>query len=263
MKSVLDFARARAEGRKIVMLTAYDFWSARLLNTSEVDCLLVGDSSAMVMHGYTDTVQATTEMLAVHTRAVRLGAPDRFLIADMPFLTFRGSLDRALDCVRQLMAAGAQAVKLEGATGHLELVRQLVDSGVPVMGHLGLTPQSVHGLGGYKVQGRTQAAADKLLQDARDLQTAGCFSLVLECIPAELAARVTRALEIPTIGIGAGPDTDGQVLVLQDMLGAQTQFQPKFVRKYADLAGVLQGAVAQFAQDVRGGAFPGPEEIYS
>jgi len=256
MKSVLEFTK----NRKIVMLTAYDYWSARLLNSSEVDCLLVGDSSAMVMHGYSDTVQATTEMLAVHTRAVRLGAPDKFLIADMPFLTFGGSLDRALDCVRQLMAAGAQAVKLEGAC---DLVRPLVGAGIPVMGHLGLTPQSVHALGGYKVQGRSEEAAERLVQDALELQAAGCFALVLECIPSELGARVTRELSIPTIGIGAGPDTDGQVLVLQDMLGAQTTFQPKFVRRYADVASVVQGAVASFARDVREGAFPSAAESYS
>lgn len=263
MKTVLDFARAREQARKIVMLTAYDYWSARLLNDSEADCLLVGDSSAMVMHGYNDTVAATTELLTIHTRAVRLGAPNLFLIADMPFLTFRGSLDRALDCVHQLMAAGAQAVKLEGATGHLELVRQLVDSGVPVMGHLGLTPQSVHAFGGFRVQGRTEAAAEKLLQDALDLQAAGCFALVLECIPSPLGAQVTQQLHIPTIGIGAGPDTDGQVLVLHDMLGAQPQFSPKFVRRYADLAGVIQGAVADFARDVRDGSFPSAQESYS
>lgn len=255
MKSVLEFTK----GRKIVMLTAYDYWSARLLNSSEVDCLLVGDSSAMVMHGYPDTVQATTDMLAVHTRAVRLGAPDKFLIADMPFLTFGGSLDRALDCVRQLMAAGAQAVKLEGAC---ELVRPLVATGIPVMGHLGLTPQSVHALGGYKVQGRGDAG-ERVLRDALALQEAGCFALVLECVPSELGARITRELAIPTIGIGAGPDTDGQVLVLQDMLGAQTQFQPKFVRRYADVAGVVQEAVASFARDVREGAFPSVAESYS
>ncbi len=255
MKSILEFAK----GQKIVMLTAYDYWSARLLNSSEVDCLLVGDSSAMVMHGYPDTVQATTDMLAVHTRAVRLGAPDKFLIADMPFLTFGGSLDRALDCVRLLMAAGAQAVKLEGAC---ELVRPLVAAGIPVMGHLGLTPQSVHALGGYKVQGRGDAG-ERVLRDALALQEAGCFALVLECVPSELGARITRELTIPTIGIGAGPDTDGQVLVLQDMLGAQTQFQPKFVRRYADVAGVVQEAVASFARDVREGAFPSVAESYS
>jgi 3-methyl-2-oxobutanoate hydroxymethyltransferase len=263
VKTVLDFARARQQGRSIIMLTAYDYWSARLLNDSAVDCLLVGDSSAMVMHGYPDTVAATTELITLHTRAVRLGAPDRFLVADMPFLTFRGSLDRALDCVLPLMQAGAQAVKLEGAAGHLELVRHLAQSGVPVMGHLGLTPQSVHAFGGFRVQARDEAAAEQLLQDALALQQAGCFALVLECVPAQVAARVTQALDIPTIGIGAGPHVSGQVLVLQDMLGAQPQFQPRFVRRYADLAGSIRQAVQSFADDVRSGAFPAPEECYA
>lgn len=263
MKNVLDFARAREQARPIVMLTCYDYWSARLLNETEVDTLLVGDSSAMVMHGYPDTVAATTELLTLHTRAVRLGAPDKFLVADMPFLTFRGSLDRALDCVQSLMQAGAQAVKLEGASGHLTLVRHLVDSGVPVMGHLGLTPQSVHALGGFRVQGRAPDAADKLLEDALALEQSGCFALVLECIPNALAARVTRELHIPTIGIGAGPDCSGQVLVLQDMLGAQPQFRPRFVRHYADLAATIREAANRYAEEVRNGSFPAPEESYS
>lgn len=263
MKNILDFARARQEGRKIVMLTAYDYWSARLLNDSPVDCLLVGDSCAMVMHGYPDTVAARSELMALHTRAVCLGAPDRFVIGDMPFLSFRGSLDRSLDCVSALMQAGAQAVKLEGAAGHLDLVRHLVQSGVPVMGHLGLTPQSVHAFGGFRVQARSPEAAQRLEQDALALQEAGCFALVLECVPAAVAAQVTKSLQIPTIGIGAGPEVDGQVLVLQDMLGAQPQFQPRFVRRYADLAGVIRGAVEQFASDVRSGDFPNAQEGYS
>lgn len=263
MKSVLDFARARQDGRKIVMLTAYDYWSARLLNDTPVDCLLVGDSCAMVMHGYPDTLAATTELMSLHTRAVRLGAPDRFLVGDMPFLSFRGSRDRALDCVQALMQAGAQAVKLEGAAGHLDLVENLTQGGVPVMGHLGLTPQSLHGLGGFKVQAKTDQAAQRLIEDARALQLAGCFALVLECVPGPVAARVTAELDIPTIGIGAGSAVDGQVLVLHDMLGAQPKFQPRFVRRYGDLAGMLQGAVNRFAEDVRSGAFPREEESYA
>lgn len=262
MKSIQDFATARQEGRKIVMLTAYDYWSARLLNDTPVDCLLAGDSLAMVMHGYPDTLAATTELMALHTRAVRLGAPDRFLVGDMPFLSFRGSRERAMACVQALMQAGAQAVKLEGARGNLKLVRHLVQSGVPVMGHLGLTPQSLHAFGGFKVQARSPEAAQQLLEDAVALEKAGCFALVLECVPDAAAQKVTEALSIPTIGIGAGPGCDGQVLVLQDMLGAQPQFQPRFVRRYADLAGVIRGAVHQFAQEVQSGTFPGPEESY-
>lgn len=257
MKSVHEF---RKDGPKITMLTCYDYWSARLLNDSPVDCILVGDSAAMVMHGYSDTLGASTELMALHTRAVKLGAPDRFIIGDMPFLTFNGSLDRAMDCVLKLMQAGAQAVKLEGA--HVELVKHIVRAGVPVMGHLGLTPQSVHGLGGFKVQAKTEVAAQKLLEDAKALQDAGCFALVLECVPTPVAQTVSQSLDIPTIGIGAGPHCDGQVLVLQDMLGGQTHFKPRFVRHYADLAGTIKNAVQTFVQDVQQQTFPAPEESY-
>lgn len=265
MKSVLDFAAARQAGRKIVMTTCYDAWTARLLQGTGIDCVLVGDSGVMVMHGAHDTVAATVDMMAAMTRAVRLGGPELFVVADLPFLSYRGSLDRALDSVRPLMVAGAQAVKLEGARGHLPLVEQLVSSGIPVMGHLGLTPQSVHALGGYRVQGRSEAAAEALLQDARDLQEAGCFALVLECVPSALARRVTEQLAIPTIGIGAGDGTDGQVLVLHDLLGAApaSAHQPRFVRRYADVAGTLQSAVNQFAEEVRSGAFPSAAESYA
>lgn len=260
MKSVLDFKKGQ---HKITMLTCYDYWSARLLNDSPVDCILVGDSGAMVMHGYPDTVAATSELMALHTRAVKLGAPDRFVIGDMPFLSFRGSLDRAIDCVTQLMQAGAQAVKLEGAAGHINTVKHLVESGVPVMGHLGLTPQSVHQLGGFKVQARTEQQAERLKKDAKDLQEAGCFALVLECVPTQVAKEVTELLDIPTIGIGAGPHCDGQVLVLQDMLGAQTHFKPKFVRHFANLANDIKQAIETFTQEVQSGAFPSPQESYA
>ncbi len=260
MKSILDFKKGQ---HKITMLTCYDYWSARLLNDSPVDCILVGDSGAMVMHGYPDTVAATSELMALHTRAVKLGAPDRFVIGDMPFLSFRGSLDRAIDCVTQLMQAGAQAVKLEGAAGHINTVKHLVESGVPVMGHLGLTPQSVHQLGGFKVQARTEQQAERLKKDAKDLQEAGCFALVLECVPTQVAKEVTELLDIPTIGIGAGPHCDGQVLVLQDMLGAQTHFKPKFVRHFANLANDIKQAIETFTQEVQSGAFPSPQESYA
>jgi 3-methyl-2-oxobutanoate hydroxymethyltransferase len=260
MKSVLDFKKGP---HKITMLTCYDYWSARLLNESPVDCILVGDSGAMVMHGHPDTVAATTELMALHTRAVKLGAPDRFIVGDMPFLSFRGSLDKSLDCVQQLMRAGAQAVKLEGAAGHLDLVKHLNESGVPVMGHLGLTPQSVHAFGGFKVQAKDARAQERLKKDAKDLQEAGCFALVLECVPTQIAKEVTELLDIPTIGIGAGPHCDGQVLVLQDMLGAQTQFKPKFVRHFADLGTTIKTAVQQFTQEVQDGTFPSPQESYA
>jgi 3-methyl-2-oxobutanoate hydroxymethyltransferase len=262
MKNYLEFAKFRSQGRKITMLTAYDYWTAKILSKSSVDCLLVGDSCAMVMHGHKDTLAATTELMTLHTRAVRLGAPDLFIVGDLPFLTYRGSRNRALDCVLPIMQAGAQAVKLEGSHGNLKLIRHLVSSGVPVMGHLGLTPQSVHALGGYRVQNRGDDGLQLLLQAAQELEQAGCFSIVLECVPEAAAQAVTEKLGIPTIGIGAGIHVDGQVLVLQDMLGAQTDFQPKFVRRFADLAGQMAAAIDQFVGEVQNGTFPSEKESY-
>lgn len=262
MKTFLEFQQFKQAQRKITMLTAYDTWSAKLLAQTQVDALLVGDSCAMVMHGAADTLAATPEMMALHTRAVRKGAPDLFIVGDLPFLAYRSSREKAIDCVLAVMQAGAQAVKLEGAAGNLELVRHLVESGVPVMGHLGLTPQSIHALGGFRVQGRSESQQEQILQAALSLQEAGCFSLVLECVPSALAERITAALTIPTIGIGAGPHTDGQILVLQDMLGAQSDFKPKFVRSFGQIGQAIQGAVDDYVQAVREVAFPAPQECY-
>jgi 3-methyl-2-oxobutanoate hydroxymethyltransferase len=207
MKNILDFARARRDGRPIVVVAAYDALMARLLATSEVDAILVGDSVAMVVHGFPSTVHATVEMMCAHTAAVRRGAPEMLIVADMPFLSARSGWIEAVRAAGALLQAGATAVKLEGVTGHEDVITHLIGTGIPVMGHLGLTPQSVHQLGGYRVQGRTPEAAERLRAEARRLELLGAFATVLECVPAALAAEISRASSIPTIGIGAGLET--------------------------------------------------------
>jgi 3-methyl-2-oxobutanoate hydroxymethyltransferase len=254
------FAAAKAAGAKIVMVTAYDTWSARLLADAPVDCLLVGDSAMMVVHGDKDTLGATPELMAMHTRAVARGAAGKFIVADMPFLAARKGETPALECAALLLRAGAHAVKIEGAQGHTHVIRHLVESGIPVMGHLGLTPQWVRGLGGFKVQARDAAAAGQLREDASALEQAGAFALVLECIPRDLAREVTGMLRIPTIGIGAGAGCDGQVLVLHDLLGLNPDFKPRFARRFAEGAALVRRATARFAQSVRSGEFPAEEE---
>ncbi len=261
--NILEFQEMKTKKKKISVLTCYDFSFAQILNETNIDALLVGDSSAMVMHGFPTTLKASVNMMALHTAAVVRGAPQKLVIADLPFLSYRKALNSNMNAVEKLMKAGAQAVKLEGADGNLELVRHLVDSGVPVMGHLGLTPQSVHQLGGYKVQGRHKKAQDKIRKQAMDLQDAGCFSVVLECVPSILGSLITQDLEIPTIGIGAGSDMDGQVLVLQDLLGFQKQFKPKFVRRYFDANQTFKDLFNQFDQDVKSENFPKADEAYS
>lgn len=258
--SVEGFAAAKAAGAKIVMVTAYDAWSARLLAEAPVDCLLVGDSAMMVVHGEKDTLGATPELMAMHTRAVARGAPGKFVVADMPFLAARKGKTHALESAALLLRSGAHAVKIEGARGHVGVIRHLVESGVPVMGHLGLTPQWVRGLGGFKVQARDAAGAARLMEDAASLEEAGVFALVLECIPQDVAREATRALRIPTIGIGAGAGCDGQVLVLHDMLGLNPDFKPRFARRFADGAALVRSGAVRFAEAVRSGAFPAEEE---
>ena len=260
--NINDFARRKVCGEKLSMVTCYDYWSAQILDQSDVDTILVGDSLAMVMHGFPSTVHATVDMMATHIAAVRRGAPNKFIVGDMPFMQARFSQDIALAGVAQLMRAGSNAVKIEGAAGQLELMARIVESGVPVMGHLGLTPQSVEAFGGHKVQGRAEAAAEKILADAKALEQAGCFALVLECVPQMLGRKISQALSIPTIGIGAGPFTDGQVLVLQDLLGMQADFKPKFLRHYMAGHQSLTDAVNHFHSDVAAGAFPTCEEAY-
>ncbi len=260
---VLDFARFKAQGRKISIVTAYDAWSARHVARSNVDAILVGDSAAMVMHGHDTTLAATVELMAMHTRAVATRSAGKFLIADMPFLSFRKGIPDAMTAVGVLVASGAQAVKLEGVDGHQDVIKHIVGSGVPVMGHIGLTPQSVNRFGGFRVQGRKDADAERLLREATVLESLGCFSIVLECVPADLAASITSELTIPTIGIGAGAGTDGQVLVLQDLWGVDTSHTPRFVRRYIDGECLLTDALNRYAADVKETRFPSLEESYS
>jgi 3-methyl-2-oxobutanoate hydroxymethyltransferase len=229
---------------------------------SSIDCILVGDSVAMTMHGFSNTLSATTPMMTLHTAAVARGAPSKFIVADLPFLSYRKGLKEAMDSVHELMSAGAHAVKLEGLRGHAGIIRHIVDSGVPVMGHLGLTPQSVRQLGGMKVQARTEAALKILSSQARELEVAGCFAIVLECVPSEAARRVTELLNIPTIGIGAGANVSGQVLVYQDLIGMNPGFKPKFLRVYANAFEIIRTALNDYNHDVKAGLFPSQSESY-
>lgn len=260
--NVHSFAQKKANQEKISMVTCYDHWSAKILNETEIDCILVGDSLAVVMHGFDSTVHATLEMMELHVAAVARGAPDKFIVADMPFMSCSKGLEHAMEAVQRLMQAGANAVKIEGDAHQIDIIQHIVEAGVPVMGHLGLTPQSIHNLGGHKVQAKADEDANKLIKSAKKLQQAGCFSIVLECIPTKLGSCVAQRLSIPTIGIGAGPHTDGQVLVLQDLLGVNPDFKPKFLRQYADNHSVISSAVDHFHSDVVEVAFPGPAESY-
>lgn len=244
----------------IVMLTAYDFPTARALDRAGVEVILVGDSLGMVVLGYENTLPVTMEEMLHHCRAVARGAKSALLVGDMPFLSYQVSRSEAVRNAGRFLQEGfMEAVKLEGGGERAETIRAIVEAGIPVMGHLGLTPQSAHQLGGFRPQGRTAAAARRLLEDALRLEEAGCFALVLEAIPARLAALVSRRLSIPTLGIGAGPGCDGQVLVTHDLLGLFDRFTPKFVKKYADLYGEMGRAFGQYLAEVKGGLFPGAE----
>lgn len=261
MKSILEFSAAHAARRPIVMTTAYDALMARHAARAGIDALLVGDSVAMTVHGFPSTVHATLEMMVAHTAAVRRGAPELVVVADLPFLAHRRGRQLAVEAAGALVQAGATAVKLEGVAGHEEVIAHLVGSGIPVMGHLGLTPQSIHQLGGYRVQGHSLDEADDIRADARRAADLGVFAVVLECVPAALAAAITAELPVPTIGIGAGLETAGQVLVVTDLLGLDPEFRPKFVRRYADGARLVQDALAAYAADVRAAKFPAAAEV--
>lgn len=261
MKTILDFSRAKREQHPIVMIAAYDAPMARLVAGSEADAILVGDSVAMVVHGHPSTVHATLDMMCLHVAAVRRGAPDFVVVADLPFLAVRRGRNAATEAAGALMQAGATAVKLEGIAGHEDVVPHLVQSGVPVMGHIGLTPQSVNQFGGYRFQGRSPAEAERLREEARQLEAGGAFACVLECVPAALAGTITAEREIPTIGIGAGAATSGQVLVLSDLLGMDARFQPRFARRYLEGHTLVEDAINQFARDVRAAAFPAAAEV--
>ncbi len=260
--NINDFYKYKDNGSKISMITCYDYWTAQIINKSDIDCILIGDSLAMVSHGFDSTLPATLELMAQHTEAVKRGAPDKFIIADMPFLTFRKSIDSVMDSVQKLMVAGANAIKLEGVRGHEKIIEHIVGSGIPVMGHLGLTPQSFNSLGGFKVQSKTEKEVVKLLEDAKNLEKLGCFSIVLECIPDSVARKVTEELTIPTIGIGAGKECSGQVLVLQDMLGINTGYTPKFVRKFLNGTELITSALNEYNKSVKDGNFPDKGESY-
>ncbi|MFP6809093.1 MAG: 3-methyl-2-oxobutanoate hydroxymethyltransferase [Pseudomonadales bacterium] len=262
MINVQTFKRRKQEQVKISMVTCYDNWSAKILNDSNIDCLLVGDSLAVVMHGFDSTVHATIEMMVLHVAAVVRGAPDKFVIADMPFLSCSKGLEPTMNAVQSLMQAGAHAIKIEGAAHQVELIKHIVEAGVPVMGHLGLTPQSIHNLGGHKLQAKVEKDALALIEDARKLESIGCFSIVLECVPNKVGACVTSSLSIPTIGIGAGLQTDGQVLVLHDLLGVNPDFNPKFLRRYANTHDLVRDAVDHYHSDVREESYPRLEESY-
>ncbi|HEX6262563.1 MAG TPA: 3-methyl-2-oxobutanoate hydroxymethyltransferase [Actinomycetota bacterium] len=243
------------------MLTAYDYPTARILDEAGIPVLLVGDSLANVVLGHPTTLPVTMEEMLHHTRAVARGATSALVVGDLPFLSYQASHEEAIrNAGRFLKEADAHAVKLEGA--HPELIERMVSAGIPVMGHLGLTPQSVHAMGGYRVQARTEEAAERLLADAAQIEKAGVFSIVLEGVPSSVAKRATESLAVPTIGIGAGPHCDGQVLVLHDLLGLTFGKPAKFVKRYADLGGAISQAVSAFKGEVEGGAYPGPEHSY-
>jgi 3-methyl-2-oxobutanoate hydroxymethyltransferase len=262
VKSILDFQKKKSTNQKISMITCYDFAFAKIIAESDIDAILVGDSAAQVMHGHSTTLKASTELIALHTSAVVAGAPLKFVVADMPFLSTRKGLKNTMDQIEKLMKAGAQSIKIEGAEGHLELIKHIVESGVPVMGHLGLTPQSIHQLGGARVQGKLDKSALKIMDDADKLEAAGCFSVVLECIPALLAEKISEKLLIPTIGIGAGPNVDGQILVLQDMLGMNKNFNPKFLKKYMSGHELISSAINSYVAEVQQNQFPKAENSY-
>src|SRR5580693_6646636 len=249
--------------RKISCLTAYDYPTARLMDEAGVDVVLVGDSVAMVVLGYESTLPLTMEEALHHTKAVRRGVQRALVVADMPFGTYQGDVNEALkNAVRFVKEAGAEAVKVEGGERRLEVIARLTEAEIPVMGHVGLTPQSVNALGGYRVQGKTPDAAEQLLRDAHAVEAAGAFAVVLEAVPRELAAQITRELQIPTIGIGAGPDCDGQILVAHDLLGLTFNAPPKFARQYANAGEIISGAVRAYCDDVRAGTFPSDAESY-
>ena len=254
--------RAGKGGTPLVMVTAYDAPTARIADDAGVDVILVGDSVAMVVLGYDDTLQVTVTDMAHHVAAVARARPRAMVVADLPWLSYHLSTEEAVRNAAILVRAGAAAVKLEGGRTRVPVVEALVDAQIPVMGHLGLTPQSVHALGGYRVQGQQEETATTLVADAAALAGAGCFALVLECVPREVARLVTRSVAVPTIGIGAGPDCDGQVLVLHDLLGLEDRIAPKFVRRYGTAKADAVAAVSRYAADVRSRAFPSDVESY-
>ncbi len=262
--TIRELARMKRDGEKIPMVTAYDYTAARIADAAGIPILLVGDSLGMVVLGYDSTIPVTMDDMVRHTRMVSRGASNALIVADLPFMAYQVDANEAMRNAGRLMQeGGAHTVKMEGGVAIADTVRRIVDAGAPVMGHLGLTPQSVNALGGYRVQGRTRETARRLLDDAVALQDAGAYSVVLECVPSQLAKVITERLTIPTIGIGAGPDCDGQVQVFHDMLGLFADFVPKHARRYATLSDDIAVAFRQYADDVRAGAFPDESESFT
>ncbi|NWF77515.1 MAG: 3-methyl-2-oxobutanoate hydroxymethyltransferase [Chloroflexi bacterium] len=262
--TITEIKEMKRRKEKIPMLTAYDYVTAKIVDEAGVPLILVGDSLGMVMLGYESTIPVTMEEMIHHIKAVVRGAKKALIIGDMPFMSYHISVSDALhNAARFIQEAGAQAVKLEGGEVVAEKVRRLVDCGIPVMGHIGLTPQSIHQLGGFRVQGKVMEEAKKLLNDARALEEAGAFAIVLECTPAPLSKLIAQTLAIPTIGIGAGPDCDGQVQVISDLLGLYTEFVPKHAKKYASLAGEIKTAVSSYIAEVKSRSFPTAEQSYT
>ncbi|MBQ2267342.1 MAG: 3-methyl-2-oxobutanoate hydroxymethyltransferase [Succinivibrio sp.] len=261
--TVATFAKRKVEKQKISMLTCYDYTTAKIINQTNVDAVLVGDSVGNVMLGYPDTLSVTMEDMITYGRAVSRGCTEKLVVIDMPFMSYQVSVEQALiNAGRLLKEARGNAVKLEGGQNICPQIKAMTQAGIPVMGHLGMTPQSVNAFGGNKVQGKTEAAAKKLIEDALALQEAGCFAIVLECIPHKLAAIVTEKLSIPTIGIGAGAQCDGQILVYQDMLGMYKDFSPKFVKHYANLSDIMTNAFNDYDKEVNEQAFPSEEHTF-
>jgi len=262
--TITEIKEMKQKKEKIPMLTAYDYVTAKMIDEAGVPLILVGDSLGMVMLGYESTIPVTMEEMIHHTKAVVRGARKALIIGDMPFMTYHISISDALhNAARFIQEGGAQAVKLEGGEVVADTVRRLVGCGIPVMGHIGLTPQSIHQLGGFKVRGKGLEEARKLLNDARILEQAGAFAIVLECTPAPLSELITQKLAIPTIGIGAGPDCDGQVQVISDLLGLYTEFVPKHAKQYAKLAGEIKTAVSTYVSEVKSRSFPTTEQSYT
>jgi len=263
-KTVLDIQKMKADGEKIAVLTCYDYPTARIMDHCGIDVILVGDSLGVVVSGYENTLPVTMEEMIYHTRAVVRAEPKALVVADMPFLSYQTDLREArINAGRLIKDGGAAAIKVEGGTNVAETIRAIVAMDIPVMAHIGLTPQSIHRMGGYKVQGKKAEQAERLIEDSRAIEEAGAFAVVLEGIPQNLARRITESISIPTIGIGAGPHCDGQVLVIHDILGLCEKYSPKFVKRYADARELISGAVSAYISDVRQGSFPTEEHSFN
>lgn len=261
--TILDIQRMKSQKKKITAITAYDYPFAKLLDESGVDIILVGDSLGMTVLGYENTLPVTIEDMIYHTKAVKRGIKKALLMADMPFMSYQVSIDEALwNAGRLVKEGGAEAVKIEGGIVMQDIVAALTEIGIPVMGHVGLTPQSIHKFGGYKVQGRKPSQAREIVEDAKALEDAGAFSVLLEGIPLELAKEITNTLKIPTIGIGAGAFCDGQIMVIHDIIGLSGEFKPKFVKQYVDISEIIKNAVREYIKDVSDGSFPTEDHSY-